>query len=133
VQAVSGASPARVLVIEDEVDLAVTCERLLRHLGYSVVRVGSHAEGLSVIQGQPISLVITDVRLPDGNGLDLIPVARLSPEPPPVIVVTGFTTRESREAALAAGASAYLPKPFSTTDLASHVRQLLGTPPRGAR
>lgn len=121
----SGGDRARVLVIEDEVDLAVTCERLLRRLGYTVVRAGSRAEGLSIIEAQPVGLVITDVRLPDGSGLDIVSAARLSPAAPPVIVVTGFTTRTSREAALAAGANVYLPKPFSTADLASHVRQLL--------
>ena len=121
----STGEPARVLVIEDEVDLAVTCERLLRHLGYAVVRAGSRSEGLSIIETGRISLVITDVQLPDGNGLDLVSAARLSPASPPVIVVTGFTTATTRRAALAAGASVYLPKPFSTAELTSHVEHLL--------
>jgi DNA-binding response OmpR family regulator len=128
---VSDGDRARVLVIEDEIDLAVTFERLLRRLGYAVVRAGSRAEGLSIIEAQPVGLVITDVRLPDGNGLDIVAAARRSSTAPPVIVVTGFTTRASREAALAAGANVYLPKPFSTADLALHVQHLLDTPPGG--
>jgi DNA-binding response OmpR family regulator len=121
--------PGHVLVIDDEVDLAVTCERLLRRLGYSVVRAGSRAEGLSIIEAQPISLVITDLRLPDGSGIDVVFAARQSPTPPPVIVTTAFTSRATREAALAAGASVFLPKPFSAHELTSTVQRLLGMPP----
>ncbi len=118
--------PGHVLVVEDEVDLAVTCQRLLRRLGYSVVLAGSCEEGLSIMRAEPISLVITDLRLPDGDGIDLVSAARHGASPAPVIVVTGFPSRESREAAIAAGASFYLPKPFSTRELTSRVQELLG-------
>jgi DNA-binding response OmpR family regulator len=121
---VSAKRAGHVLVVEDEVDLAVTCERLLRRLGYSVRRAASCEEGLSIMRVEPISLVITDLRLPDGNGIDVVSAARQSVTPAPVIVVTGFPSRASREAATAAGASAYLPKPFSTVELTSRVQLL---------
>jgi DNA-binding response OmpR family regulator len=117
-----------VLVVDDEVDMAVTCERLLRRLGYSVMRAGSRAEGVAIIEAEPIALVITDMRLPDGCGLDIVSAARESPMPPPVIVLTGFPSRHNRTAALSAGASVYIPKPFSTLELTSRVQELLAIP-----
>jgi two-component system response regulator PilR (NtrC family) len=115
-----------VLVVDDEIDMVVTCERLLRRLGYSVLRAGSRAEGVAIIEAERIALVITDIRLPDGCGLDIVSAARECETPPPVIVLTGFPTWQSRTAALSAGATVYLPKPFSTGELTSHVQQLLG-------
>ncbi len=108
----------RIAVVEDELDLRVTYERLLRRAGYRVVTAGSRAEGLSLLkQAAPPSLVISDLRLSDGDGLDIVRAARTLDRPVPVIVVTAFATAAAREAALAAGASAFLAKPFVASAL----------------
>lgn len=100
------------LVVEDETDLAVSYERLLRRHGYRVTCAGSRAAALSVIAAEPLGLVIADLRLPDGDGLDIVRAARALPNPPPVLVATVFASRTIRQAALAAGAGAFLAKPF---------------------
>ena len=115
----------RILVVEDEPDLAVTYERLLRRQGYRVVRAASRADGLGVVQAAPPSLVISDLRLPDGDGLDIVRAAQALAPPVPVIVVSAFATRASREAALAAGAAAFLAKPFVASALLHLVRDEL--------
>jgi two-component system, NtrC family, response regulator HydG len=71
--------------------------------------------------------VIADLRLPDGDGLDLVRAARRTPTPTPAIVVTGFASRAARTAALAAGASAYLAKPFATSAFTALVDQTLAS------
>ena len=118
-----------VLVVDDEPDLVATYERLLRRHGYRVISAGSRAAGLAAIRnGQP-HLLIADLKLPDGDGLDVVRAARALPTPPPVIVVTGFASGTSREAAMAAGATAFLRKPFSTEAFRDLVRSILDARP----
>ena len=103
-----------ILVVDDEADLAATYERLLRRQGYRVVSAGTLQAGLRVIETEPLRLVIADLRLPDGDGLDVVRAARALPAPPPVLVATVLASRASYQAALAAGATAFLAKPFAT-------------------
>jgi two-component system, OmpR family, alkaline phosphatase synthesis response regulator PhoP len=119
----------RILVVEDEPDLAVTYDRLLRREGYRVVTAGSQVEGLKAIEAAPPALVIADLRLPDGDGLDIVRAARALPSPPPVLVATVLASRASRHAALAAGATAFLPKPFATEAFNRLVGELLAGAP----
>lgn len=117
----------RVLVVDDEADLVGSYERLLRRQGYRVVATGTLREALTSIAGGNLVLVVADLRLPDGDGLELVRAARRPPAPIPVIVVTGFGSEASRDAALGAGASAYLRKPFSASAFASLVDQAAST------
>jgi DNA-binding response OmpR family regulator len=114
-----------VLVVEDETDMAATYERLLRRQGYRVVSVGSRRAALQAIAAEPLRLVIADLRLPDGNGLDIVRAARAVPAPPPVMVATVLASRTSRQAALAAGAAGFLAKPFGAEDFGRLVSELI--------
>jgi two-component system response regulator PilR (NtrC family) len=115
----------RVLVVDDEGDFLATYERLLRRQGYDVLTATSRAGGLAALAGEPLHLVISDLRLPDGDGLDVVRAARRTAEPTPVIVVTGYPSDETRRAALAAGAGMLLAKPFATAMLLAAVRSSL--------
>lgn len=120
-----------VLVVDDEGDFLKTYERLLQRRGYQVVAVGTRREALGIVQSRALSLIIADVRLPDGDGLDVVRAARAAAAPPPVIVVTGFTSAASRQEALAAGATAYLAKPFSVSTFTALVERLATPHPDG--
>jgi two-component system response regulator PrrA len=111
----------RVLVVDDEADFLATYERLLRREGFEVVTATSRAAGLAALAGDAPVLVISDLRLPDGDGLDVVRAARLA-SPVPVIVVTGYPSDETRRAALAAGATAFLAKPFAAAMLLAAIR-----------
>ena len=111
----------RILVIDHEPDLRISYDRLLRRQGYRVVAAGSRAEGLRLVTERP-RLVISDLRLPDGDGLDIIRAAKAIHPPVPVIVVTSFASAASRRAARASGAAAFLTKPFSASELLELVR-----------
>ena len=116
-----------ILIVDDEADLVTTYERLLHRKGYRVVSAGSCREGLLVLEREPLALVVTDLRLPDGDGLDIVRAARRTPTPTPSLVVTGFASEASRAAALAAGAAGYLAKPFAASNLVSLVQGTLIT------
>jgi DNA-binding response OmpR family regulator len=116
----------RVLVVEDEADLLTTYERLLRRHGYEVITATSRAAGLDVVraskEGHRLDLVISDLRLPDGDGLDVVRAARGESDPPAVFVISGYPSDESRRAAGAAGATAFFAKPFTAASLLAAVR-----------
>jgi DNA-binding NtrC family response regulator len=104
-----------ILVVDDERDLAATCERLLRRLGYRVITADSCAAALAALGADAPVLVISDVRLPDGSGLDVVSAAQRRPKRIPSIVITGQPSERGRQAAADVGA----------TDL---VTQTLGRP-----
>lgn len=114
-----------ILVVDDEADLITTYERLLRRGGYRVVTAGTRGAGLAIVEREPLALLITDLRLPDGDGLELVRAVRQLPVATPAIVVTGFASEASRTAALAAGAAAYLAKPFGASAFVSLVQNTL--------
>jgi DNA-binding response OmpR family regulator len=115
----------RVLVVDDEADFLATYERLLRRQGYDVLTAKSRAAGLAALAGEPLHLVISDLRLPDGDGLDVVRAARDAREPAPVLVVTGYPSDETRRAALAAGATTLLAKPFAAAVLLAAIRSIV--------
>jgi DNA-binding response OmpR family regulator len=123
----AGPKMGPVLVIDDEVDLLQTYERVLRRMGCDVITAERGHEGLTIAQSRHVALVIIDLKLPDIDGLAVVRALRAGPDPPPVIVVTGFVSAQTRRAALDAGAAGYLGKPFSVLALAVLVRNLLGS------
>ena len=107
-----------VLVVDDEADLVASYERLLRRQGYRVVPAGTCRAGLLAVERAQVEraqfcLVIADLRLPDGDGLEIVRAARALPAPPPVLVATALATPTAKDGALSAGATAFLSKPFT--------------------
>ena len=117
-----------ILVVDDEADLISTYERLLRRGGYRVITAGTRGAGLAIVEREPLALLITDMRLPDGDGLELVRAVRRLSAATPAIVVTGFASDASRTASLAAGAAAYLAKPFGASAFVSLVQNTLAAP-----
>ena len=115
----------RVLVVDDEADFIATYERLLRRQGYDVVTATSRERGLAALANESPDLVISDLRLPDGDGLDVVRAARDARLSMPVIVVTGYPSDDIRRAAQAAGATAFLAKPFAAAVLLAAIRSSL--------
>jgi DNA-binding response OmpR family regulator len=122
-----------VLVVDDEADLLATYERLVRRWGYRVMAAPSLAAGLMALERDRPDLVIADLRLPDGDGLQLVRAAREATRPPPIIIVTGFPSEALRRAAVTAGAAAFLAKPFMISTLLELVHSALAYPPCGPR
>jgi DNA-binding response OmpR family regulator len=118
----------RVLVVDDETDFLATYERLLRRQGYQVAMATSRVDGIAAVVRERPHLVISDLRLPDGDGLDVVRAARAVPDPPSVIVVTGYPSDQVRRAALEAGATVFLAKPFVAAGLLAAITASLSKP-----
>jgi DNA-binding NtrC family response regulator len=118
-------SSITVLVVDDEADMVATYQRLLRRQGHRVIAAITCREALDVVKAEALGLVVADLRLPDGSGLDVVRAAQERTTPPPVVIVTGHASPASRQQALAAGAAAYLPKPFAIEAFVGLVNGLL--------
>src|SRR5438105_2056414 len=116
---------ARVLLIDDDRGLSEVVELLLTREAYAVACAGTVKAGLERIRRTRIDLVITDLRLPDGTGLDAIgAIRRLRPELP-IIMITSFSSLESAIGALRAGAVDYIVKPFDNDEFLHGVARAL--------
>ena len=118
-----------ILVVEDEADFAITCARLLRRQGYVVVTAPSRAAGLAALADATPAVVVSDVRLPDGDGLDVVRAATAMQPRVPAVVMTARASEPGRVAARAAGALGYLPKPFTAAAFAGLVDTALTSAP----
>jgi len=120
-----------VLVVDDEADIRELLELSLLRMGLGVSSAGSVAEAKALLQGRSFDLCFTDMRLPDGDGLDLVRHIGEHCRDLPVAVITAYGSMENAVSALKAGAFDYLTKPLSLDQLRTLVRSALSLPHKG--
>jgi two-component system, OmpR family, KDP operon response regulator KdpE len=118
-------SNKRILCIEDDDDTCSLVSRILEGEGYEVISAGTLAEGSEVLQGDGISLIILNVWLPDGNGIDFIRKVRAKDSLTPILVHSAAAYKKDIEEAIQVGANDYLVKPNGWAKLAETVAALL--------
>lgn len=116
---------ARILLLEDDASLGLLLSEELELDGYRVSRAGTVSEGCRLLAAETPDLVVSDLRLPDGDGLDLLKAAQADGHSLPFIVITAFGTVDQAVDALQAGADDFLTKPLSTDHLRLKIRRLL--------
>ncbi len=120
----------RLLVVDDEPDLRTLYELTLLREGYDVECAGSVDEAWAMLAERPYQLVITDMRLPDGTGLDLLHRMEAAGRGEKAMVITAYASPENAVEALKAGAYDYLTKPVDLRQFRAVVASALGrTPP----
>jgi len=117
-----------VLVVDDEADIRELLELSLVRMGLSVESAGSVAGAKELLQSRRYDLCLTDMRLPDGEGLELVRYIGAQWADLPVAVITAFGSTENAVAALKAGAFDYLTKPLSLDQLRALVKSALSLP-----
>lgn len=121
----------RILIVEDELDLAAAIRRGLSRRGHAVDIVGSVSEAEIALASSAHDLVILDWNLPDGAGVDLAlalksgELVTLDGMAPRILMLTARDTLDDRVRGLDAGADDYLVKPFAFAELEARVRALL--------
>jgi len=116
---------ARLLLVEDEPDVASFIQQGLEEEGYHLHWVPTGQRALEVLPQTPIDLVLLDVRLPDLSGLEVCHRLRLHRPEVPVLMLTALDAVEDRVAGLRSGADDYLPKPFAFDELIARIEALL--------
>jgi DNA-binding NtrC family response regulator len=109
----SGGKVHRVLIVDDEQGVRGVLTEMLRAGGYPAESVSEGREALRALRTSTFDVMITDVRLPDISGLELLAVVRDKYPWLPVIVITGYATIDSTIKAMRLGAVDYIPKPFT--------------------
>ncbi|RYF24767.1 MAG: response regulator [Comamonadaceae bacterium] len=116
---------ARVLLLEDDPAIARTVAYALEREGLTIVHSLLLRDARAQLRGTPFDLLVLDVGLPDGNGLDLLRELRQSLQTTPVLVLSAQGEEIDRVVGLELGADDYLPKPFSPRELTARVKALL--------
>ena len=123
------ASHFSLLVVDDEPDLRTLYELTLLREGYDIETAGSVEEALAHLKDRSYSLLITDMRLPDGTGLDLLRRLEEAGRREKAIVITAYGSAENAVEALKAGAYDYLTKPVDLKQFRAVVASALGRAP----
>ena len=114
----------RVLVVEDNTNTRSLLRRSLRQEGHEVETAGTVASGLDLALDKSFDVLVLDISLPDGSGLDLCKQLRSQNVATPILMLTALGSVQDRIAGLDAGADDYLRKPFSLGELQARVRAL---------
>jgi two-component system response regulator HydG len=117
--------PARILIADDNLEMAQSVAEGLRERGYVATAVGSGREALDHLHRDPFDALITDLRMPEIDGLTLIASSRRLDPNRPVIAMTAFSAIDIALESLRQGAYHYLTKPFKTEELAIFLARAL--------
>ena len=120
-------SLSRVLVIEDDADFRAMMCLALESDGFEVTAAKSGFEALKILPGASFHLIVTDVNMPDINGLELINFVKKNPhyKDTPLFVVTSEGREQDRDRGLLLGANEYVVKPFSPERISELARRYL--------
>ncbi|MEK7876930.1 MAG: sigma-54 dependent transcriptional regulator [Pseudomonadota bacterium] len=116
---------SRVLIVDDEADIRELLSLTLQRMGLDTDCAASESEAVQLMQKQGYDLCLTDMRLPDGDGLKLLAHIGANYASTPVAVITAYGSAENAVAALKAGAFDYLAKPVSLKQLRALVHSAL--------
>jgi DNA-binding response OmpR family regulator len=118
-----GSDRTRVLVVDDHSDTVEMMRILLERRGFEVKVAGGIADARRAILADPPDVVVSDLRLGDGSGLELRDLKQRGA--PHLVAVTGYAAERDSQEALEAGFDRYLTKPVDVDELATVIRELL--------
>lgn len=118
-----GGGKRRILVVDDHDDTLRSMKLLLRRLGYEVLAAETMADALRIAKEEEFDILLSDIGLPDGSGLELLKRLRLTRKVP-ALALSGFGMDEDIERSRDAGFSDHLTKPVSIDRLQAAIAQL---------
>jgi DNA-binding NtrC family response regulator len=115
----------KILVIDDELIIRVSCERTLASEGYDVRLASNGREGIDILSKEPFSLILLDLKMPDMDGVDVLKTIKEKWPDLKVVIVTGYSTVQTAVQTLKLGAHNFIEKPFTPDTLLSAVKDAL--------
>lgn len=115
--------PGRVLVVDDDPEVIRMIQRVLRHADYEVVEATTFSDAMKAFDTWHLDAVVSDIGLPDGDGLALARALREADPNLPVVLITGHPDLETAIAAVGSGATRFIVKPFRNEDLLEAVHE----------
>ncbi|WP_313590978.1 response regulator [Agrobacterium cavarae] len=119
---------ANILTVDDSASIRMTTKIALTNAGYQVTEAVDGTDGLAKAKSAPFDLIVTDLNMPNMNGLEMIEALRQSPAHTgvPIIFLTTESDADMKARAKAAGATGWVTKPFDPENLVKIVRKVLG-------
>ena len=118
-------SKGRILVVDDEDIVRTSCSRTLSPEGYEVSLAKNGFEGLKMASEERFDLVLTDLKMPDMDGIEVLRIIKEKWPETAVIIVTGYQTVDTAVKAIKLGAYDYIEKPFTPDALIAAVKEAL--------
>src|SRR4030066_611529 len=115
----------RILVIDDEMIVCESCKRILEEEGYEVETALSGKEAFDKMKTAPFDIVLTDLKMPGIDGMEVLKTFRKKYPDSIIIMITGFSTAETAVEAMKLGAFDYIPKPFTPDEVSIVVKKAL--------
>jgi DNA-binding NtrC family response regulator len=116
---------SRILVVDDEMIVCESCRRILEEDGYEVEIALSGKEAFEKMKENPYDIVITDLKMPEIDGMDVLRTFRKEYPDAIIIMITGFSTVETAVEAMKLGAFDYIPKPFTPDEVSIVVKKAI--------
>lgn len=119
---------ASILAVDDSASMRQMVSFTLKGAGYEVIEAADGVEALRLAKGKPVNLVITDVNMPNMDGISLIKELRALPAYrfTPLLMLTTESGAEKKQQGKAAGATGWIVKPFNPDQLLNTVKKVLG-------
>ena len=117
----------RILVVDDEEIVRISCKKCLTPEGYDVDVAANGFEGMQLMQAAQYDLILTDLKMPEMDGMEFIVKAKASQPDTRIIMITGYSTVEHAVKAMRLGAYNYVEKPFTPEALIAAAREALET------
>jgi DNA-binding NtrC family response regulator len=118
-------SKGKILVVDDENIVRTSCVRALSPEGYEVKTAQNGYEGLTILKDEKFDLVLTDLKMPDMDGIEVLRTIKDKWPEVEVIVITGYQTVDTAVKSIKLGAFDYIEKPFTPDALISAVGRAL--------
>jgi DNA-binding NtrC family response regulator len=118
-------SKGKILVIDDEAIVRTSCSRTLSPEGYEVKLSQNGADAMKMLEEESFDLVLTDLKMPDIDGIEVLKMIKQRWPQTEVIVVTGYQTVDTAVKAIKLGAFDYLEKPFTPDSLVAAVNNAI--------
>ena len=116
---------SRILVVDDEPVVCRSCEKILSEDGYEVSTAFTGREGLEKVRQEHFDVAITDMKIPDISGMEVLECIRGEQPGMPVVMITGYASVDTAVRAMKLGAFDYIPKPFAPEELSAIIEKAL--------
>ena len=114
----------KILIIDDEEIIRMSCERALQVEGYKTGIASGGREGLEILEKEPYDVVLLDLKMPDMDGMEVLGKIKSSWPDINVIMISGYSTVDTAVKALRSGAVNFIQKPFSPDTIISAVNEV---------
>ena len=116
----------KILLIDDEINVCTGCKRILEEEGYELDYELTGKDGIEKALKQTYDVIITDLKMPDINGVELIKEVKKKKPDVPIIMITGYASVPTAIETMKLGVVDYIPKPFKPEELVASVQKAVG-------